>query len=151
MGSKDSGGGRQTISDIIRGMQYAVNTAQDMLQRHQVEQMERYFNAETGEPLMRYVKMPDGKTVYVPLATLVPPGMLAIDELEMDFSVKVASTEVKRNGEDAGGERSSLNVFFSGTGDGGDAGAIKIRMKFKAVEEPESAARIREMLCASIL
>ena len=76
MGSKDSGGGRQTISDIIRGMQYAVNTAQDMLQRHQVEQLERYFNAEaTEKQAMRFIKI--ATSIWGILGTLIALGFTA--------------------------------------------------------------------------
>ena len=137
----------QTLSDIIRGMQYAVGQAQETLQQHQYDMLTRWFDSNTGKPHEALVALPGGKTVHVPIATLMPPGMLAIDELEMDFSVRVASSEVKpaRDG------RASFNVFFSGSGGPDDgASSVKIRMKFKAVDEPESAARVRELLCATI-
>lgn len=142
---------QQTISDIIRGMQYAVNTAQDMLQQHQLELLEKYFNPETGEPYMRYVRLPDGRVVYVPVITLMPSAALAIDELEMDFSVRVAAAEVKHytNGKEKSG-RSSMQVYFSGTEDAENPGMVRIKMRFKREAEPESAARIREMLYSSV-
>ena len=124
-------------------MQHAVGQARETLQRHQLGLLERWFNRQTGEPVTELVRLPGGKVVHVPLSTLMPPGMLAIGELEMDFSVRVASSEVKpaRDG------RASFNVFFSGSGgpDGG-AGSVKIRMRFKAVDELESAARARAPL-----
>ena len=170
----------QTISDVIRGMQYAVNTAQETLQDYQCGLLERYFDKETGEPIMRYVRLADGRQVEVPLVTLIPASMLTIDELEMDFSVHVASTDIKLVDDSSFGQkpddaqeaeaddtnkttRSAFNVFFSGTRRGGDdskkrlfssddkqttkgSDIIDIHIKFKSVEEPEAAARIREML-----
>ncbi len=116
--------GTQTISDIIRGMQYAVNTAQDTLQKQQFRMLEQYFDTETGEPEMRFITLPGGRRVYIPLITLIPANMLAIDELEMDFSVRIASTNVKSYTDklrtaagktiEETSERSSFNVFFSG-------------------------------------
>ncbi len=184
MGSKDNRDNKiihsQTISDVIRGMQYAVNTAQETLQDYQCSLLERYFNNETGEPIMKYVRLADGRQVEVPLVTLIPANMLTIDELEMDFSVHVASADIKLVDDSSFGQkpdgaqeaeaddtnkttRSAFNVFFSGTRHGGDdskkslfsrddkqttqgSDVIDIHIKFKSVEEPEAAARIREML-----
>ena len=141
----------QTLSDIIRGMQYAVGQAQETLQRQQYDMLTRWFDSATGKPHEVFVTLRDGKTVHVPIVTLMPPGMLAIDELEMDFSVRVASSEVKPAKDGSGDDRASFNVFFSGSGGPDDgASSVKIRMKFKAVDEPESAARVRELLCATI-
>lgn len=50
----------QTISDIIRGMQHAVNTAEDMLTAHQIEKLTEAFN-EDGTPKMRFITLPDGR------------------------------------------------------------------------------------------
>ena len=166
----------QTISDIVRGMQYAVNTAQEVLQDHQFRLMKKYFNTKTGRPLMRHIVLPDGREVSIPLLTLIPSNILSIDELEMNFSVKIASAFVKTFEDkievDNGKEiiekrnRTSLGVFFSSitrkknsgnlenTNDidtESDADVITIKMKFKSVEEPEAASRIREMLYNQIL
>lgn len=176
----------QTISDIIRGMQYAVNTAQETLQKHQFELLEQYFDAD-GKPYTRFIVLPDGRQVDIPVITLIPANMLAIDELEMDFAVRVASSFVKKyegkegeqlEGFDTSDERSSFSVFFSGVSKSGkaksekkrglfgkqkdspvesitecfddDTDVIRIKMKFKSIEEPEAAARIREMLYTQV-
>ena len=76
----------QTISDIIRGMQHAVNTAEDMLTAHQLEKLTEAFN-EDGTPKMRFITLPDGRKVYIPLVSLTPSSSLTISELEMEFSV----------------------------------------------------------------
>ncbi len=154
----------QTISDIIRGMQHAVNTAQEILQDNQFRLMEKYFNKD-GSPIMRFVVLPDGRKIDIPAITLVPSNLLAIKELEMDFSVKVASTLVKSFDEKMADDseidaevktkktkRSSFSAFFRGSRDkdkekdGKDPDLINIRMKFASIDEPEASARIREML-----
>lgn len=164
----------QTISDIIRGMQHAVNTAQEVLQDHQFRLMEKYFDAKTGQPLMRYIVLQDGRRVDIPLITLIPSNLLSISELEMDFSVKIASTVVKTFEEKIPTEtgnviseerkRASFGVFFSGlrrknnkdatdnnAEPESDTDVIHIKMKFKSIEEPEAAARLREMLYNQIV
>lgn len=152
----------QTISDIIRGMQHAVNTAQEILQDNQFRLMEKYFHKD-GSPIMRFVTLPDGRRVDIPVITLVPSNLLAIKELEMDFSVKIAATLVKGFNEKIGDDsnidaevktehikRSSFSAFFRGSRNKDkeekDPDLINIRMKFESIDEPEASARIREML-----
>lgn len=61
---------------------------------------------------MRYILLPDGRRVDIPLAYLTPSESLSISEIELSFSVKVDDTVTKGDGKD---ERSSYNVSFSGT------------------------------------
>ncbi|MDR2784902.1 MAG: DUF2589 domain-containing protein [Treponema sp.] len=153
----------QTFSDIIRGMQYAVNTAQETLQNYQFHQMQRYFR-EDGTPYTVFVILSDGRRVEIPQITLVPQSLLAIEELEMSFRVQVAHTDVKGgfSGEKktpetaktlAEPDRSSFQVQFarravSGGEDGGgpDAGTISVSIKFKSIPIPEGAARVLDSL-----
>ena len=98
---------------------------------------------------MRFIILPDGRKVYIPLVSLTPSSSLTISELEMEFSVKVDNTMTKNDGKN---ERSAFSVSFLGTGRkrkhlfGKNEGVIKIRMKFHEKEEPEAVARAREIL-----
>ena len=138
----------QTISDIIRGMQYAVNTAEDMLTEHQLRKLEEGFHKD-GTPKMRFFTLPDGRRVEIPEICLTPSSALSISEVELEFRVKVEAT-TKSSGRD---ERSSMSVSFIGTErkwlfgrKKEKPGTIRIRMKFKEKDEPEAVARAREML-----
>ncbi|GHT84916.1 hypothetical protein FACS1894137_08550 [Spirochaetia bacterium] len=158
----------QTFSAIIRGMQHAVNTAQETLQNFQFQQMLKYFNPDTGEPYTVYVTLSDGRRIDIPQITLVPQSLLSIDELEMSFAVQVAHTEVKGGGTEnekpkAGAgkplpepDRASFQVQFArrtvdgdtgeaGAGDG-DGGTVSVRIKFKSIPVPEGAARVLDSL-----
>jgi hypothetical protein len=153
----------QTFSDIIRGMQYAVNTAQETLQNYQFRQMQQYFR-EDGSPYVVFVTLSDGRRMEIPQITLVPQSLLAIDELEMSFKVQVAHTDVKGNFSeevktpDAAKkmkepDRSSFLVQFgrrtvSGEGEdnGAEAGLITVGIKFKSIPIPEGAARVLDSL-----
>jgi hypothetical protein len=157
----------QTFSDIIRGMQYAVNTAQETLQNYQYSQMKRYFN-DDGSPLMVWVTLSDGRRLEIPQITLVPQNLLGISKLEMSFKVRVAHTEVKSS-ETAGDaaapggtmpdpNRSSFRVQFArsvpgGEEDGDNAGPgyITVRIEFTAIPPPEGAARVLDALNMDIV
>jgi hypothetical protein len=153
----------QTFSDIIRGMQYAVNTAQQTLQNYQFQQMLQYFKQD-GSPYVVFVTLSDGRRIEIPQITLVPQSLLAIDELEMSFKVQVAHTDIKGGSaaetktpgtakamQDP--ERSSFQVQFgrrvvSGEGEdkGAESGVITVGIKFKAIPIPEGAARVLDSL-----
>lgn len=144
----------QTISDIIRGMQHAVNTAEDMLTSHQIEKLTEAFNSD-GTAKTYYIILPDGRKVDIPVACLTPSTNLSISELELEFAVKVDGTFTKGEGKD---ERASYNVSFVGTDRKSIFGCrkkdrdatIRIRMKFREKDEPEAVARARELLDSSI-
>lgn len=154
--------GNQTISDVLRGMQHAVNSAQESIQNSQLRLMGRFFHPETGEPKVRIIKLPNGKEVSIPELVLVPQNMLLIDELEMDFSIHIASSKIKDDSEGTGEKeedkvhvnRTSFGVCFGISQDakkgGGKGDSIDIRIKFKATDETESTARIRDMLNKTI-
>jgi hypothetical protein len=155
----------QTFSDIIRGMQYAVNTAQETLQNYQYEQMRQYFR-EDGSPYVVFVTLSDGRQIEIPQITLVPQSLLAIEELEMSFKVQVAHTDlrsgrppdtetpgVEKAMKDTG--RSSFQVQFGrravsgeeeGAGAGPESGMITVNIKFKSIPIPEGAARVLDSL-----
>lgn len=157
----------QTFSDIIRGMQYAVNTAQETLQEHQFHLMQRYFK-EDGSPHIVTVQLQEGRVLHIPQITLIPQNLLAIDELEMSFAVAVVRSEIKsfkQKAEDtlneivseAGPEapaRSSFTVAFARnsleTADEKSAPSnldtIEVRIKFKSIPLPEGASRIQDLL-----
>ncbi|QQO10141.1 DUF2589 domain-containing protein [Breznakiella homolactica] len=166
MAEKNSSRAEQTFSDIIRGMQYAVNTAQETLQDHQFRLMEQYFDSD-GNPHMMYIILPDGRRVDFPKIALIPQCLLGIEELEMSFSVAVARAEVKTFVNKAEEvlppetSRSSFLVAFARrkpspepeknsskgkTEEPADTDTIEVKIKFKSIPLPEGASRIQDML-----
>lgn len=155
----------QTFSDIIRGMQHAVNAAQETLQVHQFKLLQSYFNPEDGSPIMTWVTLPDGRRVDIPKISLIPQNMLAIEELEMSFSLSVSNSEVKKfenNIEEVLPKeisRSSFQVGFarrdpqsisenkdSALSENGKKDTIDVKIKFKSIPLPEGAARVQDLL-----
>jgi len=168
MEKKETGGGgnaAQTLSDIIRGMQHAVNSAQDILQDYQLRMMEKFFK-DDGTPYLHYVKFSDGRIITIPTIALLPQSLLSIEELEMSFAVTVSNIEKKeftekidKAAKDAKVDRSSFLVNFArrhtatpDTAEGsvkdvpnpGDT--VEVKIKFKSIPLPEGAARIMDSL-----
>ena len=135
-----------TLSDIARGMQHAVNTTQELLERHYAQMLSRYFN-EDGTPITRAFVLSDGSHFDVPTIALVPASSLTLKETTVRMSVRVDDTTIKRaDVEDPSDHltRTSFQVSFTGGPGGSEQNAIDIVMKFVTGDPPEGVARIME-------
>ena len=83
---------KYAFSDILKGLQYAINSAQDMLQAQQVQGLMRFWGSNSGEPLTRKVKIGE-RELDVPLMTLVPHSHLEIDDVEIKFKAKIGDID----------------------------------------------------------
>ncbi|HPW65762.1 MAG TPA: DUF2589 domain-containing protein [Salinivirgaceae bacterium] len=131
---------KQTLSDIMRGMQYSVNTAQEILEKHHVKILNKYFNEE-GVPITKRIKINDDKIIEVPLISIINLSSLNIDELVIRFKAKINSIELKNlkdDNEDI--DRSCFEMDFApGEEDDND---VSVKIKFKIKEQPEGISRI---------
>lgn len=141
----------QTLSDLIRGLQHAVNAAMEMIETRNVELLGRYFSPE-GEPLIRRLHIDDETSVDVPLISIVNPSSVNIKEVDMDFSVQILSADVRCKQPQAGfltGDdtthfdnrlrRSNLEIGFDG---GKDAFRMQVHIKFETKPIPEGVSRL---------
>lgn len=71
----------QTLSDVIRGMQYCVNAAADITEEHYLSQLSEYFD-ENHRPVMFEYHNNTGETVQVPVFTLMNHTELLLDEIK---------------------------------------------------------------------
>ena len=70
-----------SFSDIMNGLQYAVNCAQDTLQNHQIQNLTRLFegtNANNANTFQSKKIMVGDKTIDIPLIALISHHYLAI-------------------------------------------------------------------------
>lgn len=145
-----------TLSDIARGMQHAVNTAQEIIEQHYMRLFARYFDKE-GEPLMVTFNLTPEHIVKAPLVALIQPNALALEELTVEMSVEIDQTTVKKvptPTKDFDLERTSFAVSFASgkrtsagpaTGDQRSTredNFIDVTMKFKRGDPPEGVARV---------
>ena len=73
-----------SFSDIMNGLQYAVNCAQDTLQNHQIQNLTRLFegtNANNANTFQSKKIMVGDKTIDIPLIALISHHYLAMDNV----------------------------------------------------------------------
>jgi hypothetical protein len=146
----------QTLADIARGMQHAVNATQELCEQHYARMVERYFN-DDGTAIMKRIYLPhDQGEMEVPMIAIMPPSGLMLKEADIEMAVRIDSTAIKSaapTDEETTHTRTSFAVSFTPrahdrmpnqeTSEGGSS-AIDIKMHFKAGDPPEGVARIIE-------
>lgn len=81
------------FSDVIKGLQHAINSAQDLLQVEQINNLKNYFD-ENGSP--KYINIEvDGSQHNIPLIAIVPQCHLEMDEIEISFKANASATSEK--------------------------------------------------------
>lgn len=136
----------QSLSDIARGMQHAVNSTQELTEHHFQEIVARYFD-DNGAALTKRFLLPDGTYMDVPLISLVPPAGLKLQEMYIEMSVKIDHADLKTAHPDNEAlSRSSFQCSFAHKhGDSAlDQDVIEISMKFVAGDLPEGVAKLME-------
>lgn len=140
----------QSLSDLIRGLQHSVNAAMEMVETRNIELLGRYFTS-SGEPLTKRLSIDEHTAIEVPLISIVNPSTINIKEVEMDFSVQITASEMRRKqpqgGFQVGDEsasfdnrlrRSSLEISFDGKK---DLSRMQVHIKFEARPIPEGLSR----------
>lgn len=141
----------QTLSDLVRGLQHSVNTAMEMIETRNVELLGRYFSTN-GNPITKRLNINEQTAVDVPLISIVNPSTINVKEVEMDFSVQIISSELRRKqpqegfqaGEDSAHfdnrlKRSNLEISFDGKK---DTSRMQVHIKFESKPIPEGLSRI---------
>ncbi|WP_418991499.1 DUF2589 domain-containing protein [Alistipes sp.] len=150
----------QTFTDLIRGLQHAVNSAMEMIETRNIELLGRYFDP-AGRPFSRRLNIDSQTSIDIPLISIVNPSSINIKEVEMDFTVQIAAAEIKRKepqpgfqlGNDTadfcnGLQRSSFEVNFAG---GKDHTQMHVKLKFESNPIPEGLSRIIDEYDKTIL
>lgn len=137
---------KYAFSDILKGLQYAINSAQDMLQAQQVQGLLKFWSANDGNPLTQKVKVGE-RELDVPLMTLVPHSHLEMDDVEIKFKTRVGdiashsvSDKLRSN---ASLSHADLQMEMDGI-KATDDDVMEITIRFKAKETPEGVARLTD-------
>ena len=145
---------KHTFSDLVRGLQHAVNAAMEMAEVRNLELLSRYFT-EDGTPLVRRLIIDEHTSMDVPVISIVSPTAINIKEVEMEFGVQINNVEVLEklpqrgflvNGQSENlqisMERSNLEIRFGS--DPNQTSTMKVKIKFEAGEPSEGIARVVE-------
>lgn len=143
-----------TLSDIVRGIQFCVNSSIDIIERHFITQVDKYLD-ENNKALTKTIKLNDKYAVDVPLFCLSNHNSLNLDEMEVRMKVNLKDFDIKEIDDFSNSEepqsitRSSFRVD-SNNCNKNDLNSIDICMKFKTGETPEAISRISERLINSV-
>jgi len=142
----------QAFSDLIRGLQYSVNAAMEMLEARNLELLSRYFT-EDGHPRVRRLILDDKSTIDVPVISIVNPSAMNLKEIEMEFNVKVNSVELQEKLPQRGFianetsedlnislERSNLQISFTEIAD--QKNTMKVKVKFESAQLADGMSRV---------
>ena len=136
-----------SFSDIMNGLQYAVNCAQDTLQNHQIQNLTRLFegtNANNANTFQSKKIMVGDKTIDIPLIALISHHYLAMDNVQIKFKAKVGSVESQipeNNLLLSSPHRANLQMQMSNIKPDTDD-VMEVCVNFKVQETPESISRI---------
>lgn len=83
---------KYALSDILKGLQDAVNGVQEMLQAQQVQNLKKFWRETDGSPVCQKVKIGD-KEIDVPLVSLVSHNRLEMEEVEVTLKARIADVE----------------------------------------------------------
>ena len=154
----------QTLADIARGMQHAVNSTQELVEQHYAQVIERYFEEDKPSdkggqglyPKIVTFKLPAGHVMTVPMIALVRPEGLMLKEMEVRMTVRIDQATVKphaKEGEHSHVTRTSFQCSFapSAKGEHRSSNTVDIVMKFVSGDPPEGVARVIEPYATTAL
>lgn len=152
----------QTLSDIARGMQYCVNSAGEIIEKHYIDMFSRYFD-EKGNPYIQTFKMENGYKIDVPLFLMMGYNSMNLDEMTVKLMISLKEMEQKeysfvgdgKNGEETNIEtsRTRFMVSLASENEEGTPGNqnVTIEMKFKAGDPPEAVSKVIETFANTIV
>lgn len=129
------------FSEILKGLQQAVNSAIGMLQAQQADNLSRFWTKD-GKPIVRKVQIGD-RDLEVPLITLVPQSYLVMDDVEIKFKARIddISSHSMPNALDANNTISHAELQVNMEDIKADAeNMIEITIRFKVKDTSEGVA-----------
>ncbi len=133
---------RYSFLDILRGIQHAVNAAQDMLQAQQLQSLQKFWDENNGKPVSKTVMVQDGE-LSIPLVSLLPHNHLEMDDIEIKFCAKIEDLDnmvaagVNSNDISATDLKLALDDIKPGKDD-----TMQITIRFKAQDSTEGLSRL---------
>lgn len=148
--------GAVDFSDVIKGMQHAVNEASRMLEMHNLRSLKNFFH-NNGDAKSVQLHLDGDNYLNVPVLALSNHNSLMLDKLSMEFEAKIDQVELKdipalldridkdseiaihKNSSIDTNSTASFSVSFMGEPKGN---SLKVRMEFSAARQPEGLSRV---------
>ncbi len=141
------------LEDVARGMQYSVNSVQEIVEQHYINMLSRFFDKDHNPVTVKYNLTP-GHVIEVPLITLVKPTSLSLEEISMEMRIRVdeaRATEMKGEKKEFIGMTGFQVSMAPSSQDKRKSNEIDIVMKFKAGDPPEGVSRIIDEFTSKLL
>ncbi len=130
-----------SFAELLKGFQNTVNSAQELLEVQQLNNFHRYFDSK-GNALTKELNIGAGKSVEVPLMSLIPQNSLIMDEVEIEFDAKLDEVTPKLT-KDEYFESSIRQAEISLSHPSAkDDRLVHVKVHFKSAETPEGISRI---------
>lgn len=133
---------RISLSALLKGIQQAVNSAQEMLQAQQASSVARMLQGQQGCPVTQKVTVGD-REMEVPLMAILPQGHIALEDVEIKFNAKVSDVAAESLKSLRGQEipHADLGVTLEGVkASAGDT--MQITLRFRQQTQPEGLSRL---------
>ena len=140
-----------TLSDVVRGLQFCVNSSTEIAERHYTTTLDKYLD-EDNKPFVKRVCLDQKHAMDVPLLCLTDHSSLAIDEMKVKLNVNIRDMALKEadlpnhEGDESKISRSCLVVDLCNVVPQQDGTDLELQLTFKASQPPESFSRIVETL-----
>ncbi|MCH3917629.1 MAG: DUF2589 domain-containing protein [Spirochaetia bacterium] len=147
------------LSEVVKGMQHAVNEAQKTLEAQNLKSLLRFFYSD-GDPKTVDLHLKDKKRLEIPLVTLANHNSLRIEHLTMEFEaqieqVGISDTEELRNalkasnsldGKDLDDNAENDNTASFSIGFSGQphSNTVQVKIEFTSEKQTEGLARIMD-------
>lgn len=129
------------FSELLKGLQEAVNSAQELLDVQQLNSFNKYFD-EDGRALTKKIDPGTGKELTVPILSIIPQNTLVMEDVEMEFDAKLQAVNAKTvNGGLLNSSVDNVEVELV-MNDKNDTNLVHVKVKFKSTNLPEGLNRV---------
>jgi len=137
---------KHSISDIIKGIQHAADSAREITTHNHIELMDKFFDvAPDGSFHAKMVKLSlsqDDSELLVPLVALIPPSSMRLEKLNVKMKVNAIGESLETDLKSIEGHNTSRTHFDVSTNVSGKRGLVSIETTFASCELPESLMKI---------
>jgi hypothetical protein len=178
IGKWNSKTGGITLSDIIRGLQYCVNSSLDIVEQHYISSLAKFFTSTTEkgpsdkdneiwEVDRQTIKINDSARIDVPFVSMADHSSLMLDEMDIKMSLSLKNSDLKKSADIIGKigknitqqentgtpviERKVFEMDISNAKFGGNRTQMDLTFKFKSTAPPETVSRLLDKLNDTVI
>lgn len=140
-----------TLSDVVRGLQFCVNSSTEIAEQHYASTLQKYMD-DQDKPYTKRIFLDKQHVMEIPLICLADHSSLSIDELKVKLNVNIRDMALKEadfslsEDDNVLVSRSSLMVDMCKVTPQQGGTDMELQLTFKASQPPESFSRIMETL-----